>query len=391
MTSTPALDARDFDPRSPAVTSGVPRPPVLKALTSVRFFAAFHVALNHVVRPFSRWGIFAGAIGAGYTGVAFFFFLSGFILTYAHAAEYERGKGSPLKFWVARFARIYPTYLLVMLVALLTNLGDVRRVPYHAVAFAADLVMMQSWSMRMVNFFHVGAWTLSCEAFFYFLFPFLLMRLRPKTRGIALALIAGFYLLAMIPPLAAMVRYPQSAYREVYDAPGSLFVFTVRRLPVLAAPEFLAGVSLGWFYLLFKPTRRASAVMAWLGLALLLVALFFAAHLPFVALHNGLLIPAYSLLLLGLTQDNALTRILSGRTLVLLGEASFALYLVHLLVESLLEPLGYGHGVGAVTAILGGSIALSVLMHLYVERPCRRAILRWWGRRHPGEMKTVRG
>ena len=385
MTTIPALD----DPRSPVVTPGVPRPPVLKALTSVRFFAAFHVALNHVVRPFSRWGIFAGAIAAGYSGVAFFFFLSGFILTYAHAAEYERGKGSPRKFWVARFARIYPTYFVIMSIALLMNLGDVRRVPYHAVAFAADLLMMQSWSMRMVNFFHVGAWTLSVEAFFYFLFPFLLLRLRPKTRAIALALIAFFYLLSMVAPLLAMVRYPLSAYSESYDAPGSLFVFTIRRLPILAAPEFLAGVSLGWFYLRFKPSQRASAVMAALGLALLAPALLFSAHLPFIALHNGLLIPAYSLLLLGLTQDNLLTRLLSGRTLVLLGEASFALYLVHMLVEAMVEPFGYDRRLSQVVGILAGSVVLSILMHLYLERPCRRAILAWWAQRHPAQLKTV--
>ena len=385
MTSPQALD----DPRTPAVTPGLARPPVLKALTSVRFFAAFHVALNHVVRPFARWGIFAGAIAAGYSGVAFFFFLSGFILTYAHAAEYERGRGAPLKFWVARFARIYPTYFAIMMVALLMNLRDLRHVPYHAFAFAADLLMMQSWSMRIVNFFHVGAWTLSCEAFFYFLFPFLLLRLRPRTRGMALGLIALFYLLAMAAPMLAVVRYPQSAWTEVYDAPGSLFVFTVRRLPILAAPEFLAGVSVGWFFLLFKPSRRSSAIMATLGVALLLPALLFSPHLPFIALHNGLLIPIYTLLLLGLTQDNLLTRLLSGRTLVLLGEASFALYLVHMLVESVVEPFGYDRRLSEVVGVLGGSIVLSIMMHIYLERPCRRAILAWWSKRHPAQMKTV--
>lgn len=385
MLSTPAID----DPRSPAVTQGVPRPPVLKALTSVRFFAAFHVALYHVVRPFARWGIFAGAIAAGYSGVAFFFFLSGFILTYAHAAEYERGKVYPLKFWVARFARVYPTYFMVMMAALLANMADLRRVPYHAVAFVADLLMVQSWSMRMVNFFHVGAWTLSCEAFFYFIFPFLLLRLRPRTRTVALALLAFFYVLAMTAPLVSIIRYPQSAYAENYDAPGSLFVFTVRRLPVLAAPEFLAGVSLGWFFLLFKPSQRGSALMAGMGLALLFVALLFSAHLPFIALHNGLLIPIYSLLLLGLTQDNLLTRLLSRRTLVLLGEASFALYLVHMLIESLVEPFGYDHRFSQVAGILAASIIVSILMHLYLERPCRRAILGWWARRHPMQIKIV--
>src|ERR1035437_8502357 len=103
------------DPRNPVLAKGVPRLPTLKALTSVRFFAAMHVALYHLVRPFTLWGALTPVISVGYVGVSFFFFLSGFILTYSHAAEFELGKGRPLKFWVARFARIYHVYLLRMI------------------------------------------------------------------------------------------------------------------------------------------------------------------------------------------------------------------------------------------------------------------------------------
>jgi peptidoglycan/LPS O-acetylase OafA/YrhL len=86
------------DPRNPVPARGVPRLPVLKALTSVRFFVAMHVALFHMVRPFSLWGPFTSLMSSGYEAVGFFFFLSGFILTYSHAAEYELGKGSSARF-----------------------------------------------------------------------------------------------------------------------------------------------------------------------------------------------------------------------------------------------------------------------------------------------------
>ena len=32
---------------------------------------------------------------------------------------------------------------------------------------------------------------------------------------------------------------------------------------------------------------------------------------------------------------------------------------------------------------------LAILLHLYVERPCRRLLLAWWARRHPSQMQTV--
>ena len=96
------MDLKEItDVRNPVPTPGVPRLPNIHALTSVRFLAALHVALYHMVRPFSQWGPLAGAMSVGYIGVSFFFVLSGFILTYSHAAEYESGRGNAARFWVA--------------------------------------------------------------------------------------------------------------------------------------------------------------------------------------------------------------------------------------------------------------------------------------------------
>src|SRR4051812_45730838 len=49
----------------------------------------------------------------GYLGVQFFFVLSGFILAYTYLPQ--RGTGFQRTFWVARFARIYPVYVLGLL------------------------------------------------------------------------------------------------------------------------------------------------------------------------------------------------------------------------------------------------------------------------------------
>ena len=59
-------------------------------------------------------------------------------------------------------------------------------------------------------------------------------------------------------------------------------------------------------------------VMLTSGLVLLTTMLMLAEHLPYIALHNGLLIPAYGLILVGLSQPNWLTRLLSAPLLVLL-------------------------------------------------------------------------
>jgi peptidoglycan/LPS O-acetylase OafA/YrhL len=362
-------------------------------LTSVRFFAALWVALFHMLRPFSALGApLAPVIAAGYTGVSFFFVLSGFILTYSHAQEYEEGKGQAAKFWVARLARIYPVYAVSMLAAAYLY-RDQFHPAFHAIAYIADLLMVQSWSMRMVLFFNLPAWSLSAEAFFYLVFPFLLMRLRPRSTGSAVAAIVGFWLLAMLVPLICLIVFPAESWREPWQATtGAGWLLLVRRLPLLALPEFLAGISLGWLQVRNPVGNRAAAWLAGTGLVALIATLAAVDHLPFIMLNNGLLTPVFGLLILGVCRPNWLSRPLSNPVLVLLGEASFAFYLIHLMLENWMTTTFHmGDGVLPVAFKIALAMVLAILLHLGVERPCRRAILQWWRARHPGQMKMVAG
>lgn len=380
------------DARGPSHTPGVKRLPNIKALTSIRFFAALHVALYHFVRPFSLWGPFEGFMSAGYVGVSFFFILSGFILTYSRSQEYERGRGLASKFWMARFARIYPVYLVSMLLAAYVSRSAFQQ-KVHILAYIADLFMVQSWSMRMVAFFNAPAWSLSCEAFFYLLFPFIFLYLRPSSLKRGILMLAGTWFLALAAPLVCLWLYPQASWHEVVDPAihGTLQVFRVRRLPILALPEFLAGISLGWLYLCFRPSRRTASFLATAGAATLLLAIALSNYLPYVLIHNGLFIPFFGMLLLGLGEPNWLSRLFSNSVLVLLGEASFAFYLIHFLFNDWASQM-FGNHETILDALwkLAVTIPLSVALHLYIERPCRRIILRWWSQRHPGEL-TVAG
>src|SRR5215470_13833933 len=90
--------------------------PRLNALTTLRFFAALHVVLFHMrvvgVLPNGPWW-YQNFASIGFVGVNFFFFLSGFILVYT----YDGPALSAKNFWRARFARIYPAYLLSLVAA----------------------------------------------------------------------------------------------------------------------------------------------------------------------------------------------------------------------------------------------------------------------------------
>ncbi len=100
---------------------------------------------------------------------------------------------------------------------------------------------------------------------------------------------------------------------------------TAHRRALLALPEFLAGVSLGWIHLRFPPSPKIAQYLAITGVITFTAGLFLSDHLPNVMIHNGPFIPFYSLIILGLSQRHWLSNLLSASWLVLLGEASYAL------------------------------------------------------------------
>src|SRR5436305_12520340 len=90
--------------------------PRLHAITALRFFAALHVVLFHMrvvgILPGGPWW-YQNLASIGYVGVNFFFVFSGFILVYT----YEGVEVDARTFWRARFARIYPAYVVSLLAA----------------------------------------------------------------------------------------------------------------------------------------------------------------------------------------------------------------------------------------------------------------------------------
>src|SRR3974390_512725 len=165
------------------MTPDVVRRPVLPAVTSLRFFAAIHVALFHLdamhVLQGSSW--LKSLAGIGYVGVSFFFVLSGFILVYTYA-----GRQIELKdFWQTRFARIYPAYLFSLLLTFPFFYWGVHHfhVPFFEFAerhflLSSFLVLslLQAWVPAAALAWNAVAWSLSVEAFFYAVFPFALRR-----------------------------------------------------------------------------------------------------------------------------------------------------------------------------------------------------------------------
>ena len=333
-------------------------------------------------------GILSGFFGAGYVGVDFFFLLSGFILTYSHGLQSERWGVSVKRFYFARFARIYPAYLLTLILAVLLFFGTFRSLRHLAI-LPVDLLMLQAWSARTILFLNIPTWTISCEVFFYALFPFLLLRLKPSSRPVALGWVAVLWLLLVA--FASAVLYRQFGLRWSLWAPEqpSALVFVMN--PLAMFPQFLAGILLGWIQLRFPLGPRAGLWTALSGSAVVLVCMFFAQHLPDTLLRSGLLLPGFAAALLGLATRNGFSRILGAAPLVLLGEASYVFYLLHYLFDRWLSDRFHA-GESFLDALWKSAILLlvSIAVQIAVERPARRRLMRWWDSREPHSGLGVR-
>ncbi|MEI7557239.1 acyltransferase, partial [Candidatus Chlorohelix sp.] len=85
-------------------------------LSSLRFIAALMVLFFHLPLDPDLPLCFYSLARNSFIGVSLFFVLSGFILCYTYYPSFQKGlKGRLWNFWVARFARIYPMYLLTLL------------------------------------------------------------------------------------------------------------------------------------------------------------------------------------------------------------------------------------------------------------------------------------
>jgi peptidoglycan/LPS O-acetylase OafA/YrhL len=120
-------------------------------------------------------------VRGGY-GVSFFFVLSGFILAYVYWDDFQGGVTRPAyrRYAVARFARIYPAYVLGLL--LITFLYDfinwkmargVRLSAEPVTSWLMNLFALQTFSLSYATqqVWNGPAWSISTEFGFYILCP----------------------------------------------------------------------------------------------------------------------------------------------------------------------------------------------------------------------------
>ena len=309
--------------------TAITRRPVLPAITGLRAFTATNIVFFHFWNP--KWfGPLSPLMDNGYVGVNFFFLLSGFILAYNYAERQATGQFSSVQFWRTRVSRLYPVYLLGLLISI-PILEIEWRVRTHANFFlgiSLTAIMQQGWSPKLATFWNTPAWTLACEVTFYMLFPLLLAIKWPRTVRNLLLVLLVLWLASMVLPLIYMWLRPDGA-APITRMSNSYWLRAVKLTPLPHLPTFMFGIALSHFNDRMKFSNRTRFWLALAGVAALLTVLMQGSKMPYLLMHNGLISPIFAVTLLGLAGRHPITRALGLPLLVAIGEASYCLYIMH--------------------------------------------------------------
>jgi peptidoglycan/LPS O-acetylase OafA/YrhL len=275
-------------------------------------------------------------------------------------------------FYGRRVARLLPLHYGTILIAVIFILATSR--PLLLLPTIANLALLQAWvpTEDFASHLNPVSWSLSCEAFFYLCFPFIAKMIARWNRVliavvIAISLItAAAVVMSFLPTVAVPLLYENPLFRMGGFVLGILLATSMKNgfrspvpLPlalalcviayVIAFKSIPVAMSWGW------APARVYGDLVFLPFALLLIAS--AATSDLRGTFAWMRVPA----------------------LVKLGEASFALYLIHyLLLQMFVAAFGTLSGVPGAYLIIGGIgitiIWLSLVVFQYYEKPAESTL-----------------
>jgi peptidoglycan/LPS O-acetylase OafA/YrhL len=303
----------------------------------------------------------------GYLAVGSFFVLSGFVLARSYRST-TWDRRNLIRYGTGRFARIYPTYLLSLLIAspfiyefFFPATHSRPPLSDQASAILDYGFVLQGWIASPKVHWNTPAWSLSCEFFFYLCFPMLAFLLRRSSK---LKLLAAALAAMTVPVVLARFGMP-AAWKPLYHM-----------------GDFLFGIAAAGTYEMIVRSKTSLARMGWwlYGPAVLIgvTVLAFADIVSSVISLNGVFRPINAMLLIGLALGGGIPALaLSSRAAASLGKASYSMYILHVPVLWW-WPFQYGLKRATSAVIyLAAVVIVSLVVSEFMEEPANRRIRKW--------------
>ncbi|NNL51106.1 MAG: acyltransferase [Woeseiaceae bacterium] len=372
----------------------------LPALTGIRFFAIFHIFLFHLwamyrsEKPEEMASVLMGfdnvpkTLGVfmsnGWISTSLFFLLSGFILSYLYWGDDGQLTIGRRRFWLQRFARIYPIHLIVMaiLISMQGSWHLSQGVPLSTLvpSALATLALVQAWVPPWIPQWSWPTWTISALVFLYLVTPWLMTALSRLSARQATIALAAMPFISAIPAIVYLARWAS-------DAPYSMNVdMFFANLPLFWVPYFVAGMLMTRVFALsrFKPAPRSPSWFARGDVAFIVVIAIgcvsgIEQHMKFLIRHL-VLMPLFIVMLLDLARGRGLmAKVFSLPGTGFLGETGYSIFIWQgFVLMMMFGTLVINPDIGPyqVWIAIGLIMALAIPSTYLIEKPISRAIRR---------------
>lgn len=355
----------------------------IKQLTFLRFLAASLVIVFHFgdkTWPFNL-SLFDGIVSNGSVAVSFFFFLSGVVLGINYLQDSTFKTKS---FFIKRIARIYPVYLLAFVLTITLAMLLLKSFP-RGLSIILQVLGLHAWLPGACLEINFTSWSLSVELFFYLIFPFALPFFKKLSDGKITFIVILIWVISIF-QFILLRKFP------FWFSPFSFNEF-ILYFPLWHLNTFLFGILCAKYILRSNIETKENFLRArffYISGIFLFFLIFYTENEIKHLSHNGLLSPIFFLILSGLATDKSLlTRFLGNKSLILLGNASYCMYILQwpflLTYFKILKTLNIEHAIA--TQRIDGYlfyiyfIALtifSVLVYLFYEEKMKTIILNKW-------------
>lgn len=326
-----------------------------KEIDGLRAVAIIPVLLFHL-----------GVLPNGYLGVDVFFTISGYLITRIVYQGYITGKLSIRAFYLKRVARIIPVVSLVSLTVLILgyqcmlpdDLENMAQSVFATSVFSNNILQLITtrdyWDV--INEYKplLHTWSLGVEEQYYLLYPVLLVL---TTRIKRLTFLSSLVFLTVL-SLLLYIYYPTDDYTKFYLLPFRFF-----------------QIGIGGIFALLRVKMRPIIVS--FSLFLLILVLFLKHGIP--ANMASVTVSALSVIVVANENIKYLGKsLLTNNLAVKIGLISFSLYMWHQPIIAFYRYInGASHDIFMVVAVVLIFFVVAVLSYQYVERPCRKWIVKF--------------
>lgn len=244
-------------------------------------------------------------------GVSYFFILSGFIMIVAY---HRKEKIGYLDFYRNRVARIYPLYIVGLLLYFFTRYSDVSFYKTFLYLFG-----IQSWIPGKALILNFPGWSISVEFLFYLIFPWLYNYLYSKGNK-------SIWIIAVLIWIGTQVFSNLYINSPAYKGPHTESHEFSHYFPLWHINEFLIGNIAGLLFVKNRKEKNYDLVVVVFFIAIILSLIFIPLNF-----HNGLMAVFFVPVIYLISCNNGIiTKVFALKPLEFLGEISYAIYIIHI-------------------------------------------------------------